>query len=455
MRTPLAALLCVLLSAPAWAEAPETSLRPLPRPQAEPTSLATKSPVASPVREQAQTDQTQDTLPPLGTLVLLPPSRTSLAIAGLEAKPPYLAEKTDTAVATDNTPDQALSPPADAVRPKARPQPTSVTSVTPNSAASPRLPEPVRETPGTKLAELRSIKPLEPARVPLVLSGIAAATPSLPTASIEIVLDDTAVAPPEGATRPRARPMTVAVTATVTAEMRPRPRPAQEADAPEPKPAQVSALAVTRSLHPEPRPRNLRRRPPTVFEPVVAVPVEPPVRGNRRGSVCGDRSIRGEHIAPIPGRIPGCGLAEPVRITEVDGVRLSTPAKVDCVTAQALRRWVTETVKPNVGRMGGGVSSLKILAHYACRTRNNQRGAKISEHGRGRAVDIGAIILKDGSSITVLNGWRDRRQGPILQALHRGACGVFGTVLGPNSNRYHQDHFHFDTARYRSGPYCR
>jgi hypothetical protein len=39
--------------------------------------------------------------------------------------------------------------------------------------------------------------------------------------------------------------------------------------------------------------------------------------------------------------------------------------------------------------------------------------------------------------------------------MHKAACGPFGTVLGPNSNRFHQDHFHFDTARYRSGSYCR
>jgi len=39
--------------------------------------------------------------------------------------------------------------------------------------------------------------------------------------------------------------------------------------------------------------------------------------------------------------------------------------------------------------------------------------------------------------------------------MHRAACGPFGTVLGPNADRFHQDHFHFDTARHRSGPYCR
>ena len=44
----------------------------------------------------------------------------------------------------------------------------------------------------------------------------------------------------------------------------------------------------------------------------------------------------------------------------------------------------------------------------------------------------------------------------MLRNLHRAACGPFGTVLGPNANAAHRDHYHFDTARYRSGTaYCR
>ncbi len=187
------------------------------------------------------------------------------------------------------------------------------------------------------------------------------------------------------------------------------------------------------------------------------VPTQPSPNAivGRRGSICGDRRIRGETIAPIAGRIRGCGVDQAVRVTQVDGVLLSTPATIDCPTAQALRQWVTETVKPTVGRLGGGVKSLQVFAHYACRTRNNQAGARISEHGRGRAIDIGAINLNNGSSITVLEGWRDRELGRLLRAMHKGACGPFGTVLGPDSDRFHQNHFHFDTARYRRGPYCR
>lgn len=178
-------------------------------------------------------------------------------------------------------------------------------------------------------------------------------------------------------------------------------------------------------------------------------------RVSAKGSVCGVNEIKGSKIPAIPGRIRGCGVASPVAVTSISGVALSTPAKMDCATAKALNSWVENSVKPTVGKLGGGVSSLKVAAHYACRTRNNKKGAKISEHGKGRAIDISAINLNNGKTITVLNGWSRSVEGEILKRMHNGACGPFGTVLGPNSDRYHRDHFHLDTARYRSGPYCR
>jgi hypothetical protein len=173
------------------------------------------------------------------------------------------------------------------------------------------------------------------------------------------------------------------------------------------------------------------------------------------GRLCGVRGIEGEVVAPIVSRVNGCGIAEPVRVSAVEGVRLSTGALMDCPTALALQSWVRDAVIPTVGDQGGGAASLTIGSHYACRSRNNQPGARLSEHGRGRAIDISSIVLADGTPVTVLNGWRDARQGPILRALHRAACGTFGTVLGPDSDRFHRDHFHFDTARYRTGSFCR
>jgi len=63
--------------------------------------------------------------------------------------------------------------------------------------------------------------------------------------------------------------------------------------------------------------------------------------------------------------------------------------------------------------------------------------------------------LKSGQEITVLTDWGRGDRGRALRQMWRAACGPFGTVLGPEANRFHRDHFHFDTARYRSGSYCR
>ena len=178
-------------------------------------------------------------------------------------------------------------------------------------------------------------------------------------------------------------------------------------------------------------------------------------RARRKGAVCGDPDLQGEPVGRVPGRISGCGVKNAVRLKSVLGVSLSQTAVMDCTTAKALKRWIRKGVKPAFGKRGGGVARLRVAAHYACRTRNNLPGAKISEHGKGRAIDISAFQLRDGTVVTVLKGWRSGRDGRALKRIHKAACGPFGTVLGPNADRYHQDHFHMDTARYRSGSYCR
>ncbi len=282
------------------------------------------------------------------------------------------------------------------------------------------------------------------------------ARPGATTRAVSVAMASAVVAPSvpglRASLRPRPRP------GTAPAQERPAAvaRPAVANAPPKPKVRVVlasSGAAVRISPRPDIRPPNLHRR-SVVRAAGVRVPA-PPVIAGPRGAVCGDNAIRGQTLSPIAGRLKGCGVEAPVRVTSVDGVALTQPATMDCTTAKALKGWVHNAVKPSVGRLGGGVVSLRVAAHYSCRTRNSQPGAKISEHGRGRAIDISAINLKNGVSITVLKGWRDNVQGKILKAMHRGACGRFGTVLGPNADRFHQDHFHLDTARHRGGAYCR
>ncbi|WP_284162702.1 extensin family protein [Frigidibacter sp. SD6-1] len=226
-------------------------------------------------------------------------------------------------------------------------------------------------------------------------------------------------------------------------------------------PTDVSALtapgrhAPLVSLLPLARPRGLDRD-GGAEEIVLAAAPAPKKRdkASRKGSVCGNPSIKGEEIAPIKAAARGCGLDEGVRVTSVSGVALSTPGNMDCHTAEALNDWVERAVIPAVGSTGGGVAKLQVAATYACRPRNNQKGGKISEHGKGHAVDVSGLILENGKVISVLTDWGRGREGKILKAIRKAACGGFTTVLGPGSDRFHRDHLHLDTARGR-GAYCR
>lgn len=42
----------------------------------------------------------------------------------------------------------------------------------------------------------------------------------------------------------------------------------------------------------------------------------------------------------------------------------------------------------------------------------------------------------------------------FLRRLHKGACGIFGTVLGPEANEAHRNHFHFDMAARKRNAFC-
>ncbi|MGI9520183.1 MAG: extensin family protein [Hyphomicrobiaceae bacterium] len=52
---------------------------------------------------------------------------------------------------------------------------------------------------------------------------------------------------------------------------------------------------------------------------------------------------------------------------------------------------------------------------------------------------------------------KDRKidRAAFLKGAHRAACRIFGTVLGPEANEAHRDHFHVDLAVRRYKNYCR
>ncbi|MDX2155973.1 MAG: extensin family protein [Hyphomicrobiaceae bacterium] len=148
---------------------------------------------------------------------------------------------------------------------------------------------------------------------------------------------------------------------------------------------------------------------------------------------------------------PGhCGVATPFEMSAALAGRVAMrPAAVlRCEMIPAVDKWVAEVVQPGARRhFGLAVVELKVAASYACRPINHVSGARLSEHGHANALDVSAFQLADGRWISVKGGWwGDLRERSFLRHVHSGGCGIFMTVLGPNYDRAHRDHFHLDLA---------
>jgi len=154
----------------------------------------------------------------------------------------------------------------------------------------------------------------------------------------------------------------------------------------------------------------------------------------------------------------GCEVVNAWRVQSLGSIAFSNAATMNCGMADPLKSWLEYEVQPAAQKsFGESVVSIDVAASYACRARNNRNGAKMSEHGFGNAIDIAGFTLESGRKVTVLDGWRgDGDERRFLRGVHEAACGPFRTVLGPESDRHHRDHFHLDLQNRRNGgTYCR
>jgi hypothetical protein len=219
--------------------------------------------------------------------------------------------------------------------------------------------------------------------------------------------------------------------ATATAPI-PRPRPEiaipYAADVPV-VPASRSAAAIG----------ALNLPPPSLIKP-------PPAARSTCGAELAKLGVEAEAIAPI--REGSCGVAEPVAVAALGAgaTDLTTKAILECDLAEKFANWLRDEVQPEARKiLGGEVTGLRIAASYHCRTRNGVSGAKLSEHGRGNAIDISALRI-DGRGWIEVGGAHFGAESRFLKTIRASACGPFTTVLGPGSDAHHSDHFHLDLA---------
>ena len=220
---------------------------------------------------------------------------------------------------------------------------------------------------------------------------------------------------------------------------------------PKPRPAEAPAI-------PPEQPAAAQPPPAATDKPAEAATSRPPVPGPPAPpppSAC--RLALSEEIAIAPS-IPdihgtgGCGGEDLVRLEAVvlpdkRRVAVKPAAILRCAMATAIADWIRTDMAPLAASLGSAVSDLDNFDSFECRGRNRVAGARLSEHGRANALDVRAIKLANGHSISLTDRTEARE---VREAVLRQVCARFSTVLGPGSDWYHEDHIHLDLMERRN-----
>lgn len=162
----------------------------------------------------------------------------------------------------------------------------------------------------------------------------------------------------------------------------------------------------------------------------------------------------GVRIEPLPPVSDGqCGYDDAVQLIE-GGARTTAlrPARVGmaCPVAAALVVWEWQVLQPAARRHFGAdvrVARIDHLGSYSCRRMYGRSEGAFSEHATANALDVAGFGLSDGTRIRLIADWDDPGpKGAFLREVRDGACDLFATVLSPDYNAAHADHFHLDQA---------
>jgi hypothetical protein len=128
-----------------------------------------------------------------------------------------------------------------------------------------------------------------------------------------------------------------------------------------------------------------------------------------------------------------------------------------CALGAGLALWLREGVQPAARELvGSRVTGIEHFGTFSCRRLYGRGDGRWSEHASGNAIDVAAFVLADGRRIRVADGWSGKdAAGAFLHRARNKACEVFGTVLSPDYNAAHRDHFHLDQQARSWGSVCR
>ena len=185
-----------------------------------------------------------------------------------------------------------------------------------------------------------------------------------------------------------------------------------------------------------------------------------PVAVSASGRQClSELGSAGAQFSALPDQYygAGCSTLNSVQLARLTGDRgefeLANLGPVACPVANAFSGWARFGVDRAARQiLGSRLARIETFGSYSCRNvaGTNRRSA----HATAEAIDVSAFVLDDGRRISVLDDWSNgsASEREFLRVVHDSACKRFGTVLGPNYNAAHRDHFHVEPG---GGGYCR
>ena len=149
-------------------------------------------------------------------------------------------------------------------------------------------------------------------------------------------------------------------------------------------------------------------------------------------------------VLGVDGAEVRCPLDETLSLQRSLTPYSAAPLRMTCHQMAALHIWERHVLRPQAEKIfGSPLRQIRTYGSFSCR---NIAGTRTrSQHSYANAIDIAGFVLEDGTEISVLQHWRERSdKGKYLNRVHKKACRLFSTTLGPDYNAAHADHFHLD-----------
>ncbi|PXA89249.1 extensin [Nostoc sp. 3335mG] len=191
--------------------------------------------------------------------------------------------------------------------------------------------------------------------------------------------------------------------------------------------------------------------------------------GDLRGDFAGCQALldaAGVRYTALPAREVSaqCGYDDAVRMLGGGSrtIAIRPDVGVTCRVATGMALWEWQVVQPAAQKhFGTPVTRIDNFGSYNCRRMYGRDSGAFSEHATANALDIAAFLLADGRRVSVVGDWTAGQgqdaaaKAAFLRDVRDGACDIFSTVLSPDYNAAHRDHFHFDQAVRGFGGACR